>query len=218
VDEARTRRTRRIAGFTMAALVAAAAVISYNDGLFLIRYAGADGWVVFLYPLLPDGLIVISSASLFEAALTRVPRPRWAMAGLILGASLTVAMNVAAGAAVSQLLALADGFVPVVFFVALEILIGLIRRAQATPVPAATPRSVPAATPEPRQNPASERARANARARRLLTANPGMPLAQVAEKSGVSERTASRIKSGLPIPLRSRPVQGADVAAAAGPV
>ena len=57
---------------------------------------------------------------------------------IILGAGLTVAMNVAAGWSVSPLLAVADGFVPVVFFVALEILIGLIRRGR-VPVPGRVP-------------------------------------------------------------------------------
>jgi hypothetical protein len=74
-------------------------------------------------------------------------------------------------------------------------------------LPVAAPQAAPAATPEPRQQArqpaASERAKANARARRLLTANPGMPLADVAAKSGASERTVSRIKSGLPVPLRA---------------
>jgi len=64
----------------------------------------------------------------------------------------------------------------------------------------------PSATPEPRQTARQsgtpDRARARAKATRLLTANPAMPLAEVAEKSGVSERTASRIKSDLPVPLR----------------
>jgi hypothetical protein len=143
-SDKRTRRTRRIAGVIMIGLAGVAAVISYQDGLFLIRYAGAEGWVVYLYPLLPDGLIVVSWASLFEAAATKAKRPKWAMVGLILGAGLTVAMNVAAGAAVSPLLALADGCVPVVFFVALEVLIGLIRRAQSVParVPARPRESV----------------------------------------------------------------------------
>jgi hypothetical protein len=188
----------------MAGFTAAAAVISYNDGLFLIRYAGVAGWVAYLYPLLPDGLIVISSASLYEAALTGVRRPRWAMTGLVLGASLTLAMNLAAGLAVSRLLAAADSVVPVVFFFALEILIGLIRRAQITPraTPAATPRTAPAIAPGPRQPAASDRAKARAKAVRLLAASPGMPLADVARQSGVSQRTASRIKSALPVPLR----------------
>ena len=80
------------------------------------------------------------------------------------------------------------------------------RLLEATPLPVATPEDTPAATPEPRQtarqNPATDRAKANAKARQLLTANPGIPLAVVAARSGVSERTASRIKSSLPIPLR----------------
>lgn len=66
------------------------------------------------------------------------------------------------------------------------------------------------ATPPPRQDdsqPARQKARQKgatttrqkrAKATRLLTASPTMPLAEVAAKSGVSERTAQRIKSGLP--------------------
>lgn len=128
-------------GLPMVALAAFAAVISYTDGLFLIRLAGEHGRVAYLYPLLPDGLIVISWKSLHDAAREGVPRPGWATAGLVLGAGLTLAMNVAAGLAHSSLDALADGFVPVVFFVALEILIGHVRRGRggdvAQPVPAA---------------------------------------------------------------------------------
>jgi hypothetical protein len=124
----------------MAVFALIAAVISYSDGLLLIRLAGVTGRMAYLYPLLPDGLIVISSLSLYETAVTGAPRSRWAMAGIFLGAGLTVAMNVAAGWSVSPLLAVADGFVPVVFFVALEILIGLIRRGRA-PVPEPVPAS-----------------------------------------------------------------------------
>jgi hypothetical protein len=123
-----TRRRTWIAGLTMAGLAAVAAVISYTDGLYLVHLAGAHGWVALLYPLLPDGLIVISAESLYDAAHTGTGRPRWATTGILLGAALTLAMNVAAGAAHSRLDALIDGVVPVVFFVALEILIGLIRR------------------------------------------------------------------------------------------
>ncbi len=118
----------------MAGLAAVAAVISYNDGLFLVRFAGAGGRLAYLYPLLPDGLIVISSISLYEAAASRQPRPKWATAGLVLGGALTLAMNFAAGFARGPLLAAVDSAVPVVFFVALEILIGLIRRSRAVPV------------------------------------------------------------------------------------
>ena len=123
-----TRRKPWIAGLTMAALAGVCAVISYNDGLLLIRLAGAHGRVAYLYPLLPDGLIVISTAAMYEAARAGIGRPRWAIAGIVVGAGLTVAMNAGAGAVQSWLFALADLFVPVVFFVALEILIWLVRR------------------------------------------------------------------------------------------
>jgi len=133
------RRTRWIAGLTMAALAAAAAVISYTDGLFLVHLAGAAGHVALLYPLLPDGLIVISTASAYDAAESGHARPGWATTGVLFGAVLTVAMNVAAGALHSRLDALVDGVVPVVFFVALEILIGLIRRGRGGVFPEPAP-------------------------------------------------------------------------------
>ena len=72
--------------------------------------------------------------------------------------------------------------------------------------PAETPELTPAQAPEPgqserqgkRQPSASDRAKANAKAQRLMIANPAMSLADVAARSGVSERTASRIKGTLP--------------------
>jgi len=129
----RARRQRRIGGAATAGLGAAAAVISYGDGLFLVRLAHITGHVVYLYPLLPDGLIAVSTASLYESALTGAGRPRWATSGVATGALLTLAMNVAAGLARGWVAALADAAVPVVFFVALEILVGLIRRGRAVP-------------------------------------------------------------------------------------
>ncbi len=124
----------------MALLAAFAAVISYTDGLFLVRMAGEHGRVAYLYPLLPDGLIVISWASLYAAASEGAARPRWATAGVVVGAMLTLAMNVAAGWSHSSLDA-RQTVRAVVFFVALEILIGHVRRGRggdvALPVPAA---------------------------------------------------------------------------------
>ena len=72
--------------------------------------------------------------------------------------------------------------------------------------PAASPGISPPPAPGPgqpdrhgkRQPSASDRAKASAKARRLMIANPAMPLADVAARSGVSERTASRIKGTLP--------------------
>lgn len=123
------RRVRIGSGIIMVLLAAGAAVVSYNDGLFLVRLAGIRGHVAYLYPLLPDGLIIISWASAYEAGLAGLRRrPAWATAGIALGAILTLAMNIGAGVLHNRLQALVDGVVPVVLFVALEILVGLIRR------------------------------------------------------------------------------------------
>ena len=120
-------------GIIMIGLAAGAAVVSYNDGLFLVRLAGIAGRVAYLYPLLPDGLIIISWASAYEAGLAGLrSRPAWATGGIVLGACLTLAMNVGAGVLHNRLQALVDGVVPVVLFVALEILVGLIRRGHGT--------------------------------------------------------------------------------------
>lgn len=125
----RSRQVRLSAGIIMVALAAGAAVVSYNDGLYLVRLAGIAGRVAYLYPLLPDGLIIISWASVYEAGLAQLARrPAWATGGIWLGASLTLAMNIGAGVLHNRLQALVDGVVPVVLFVALEILVGLIRR------------------------------------------------------------------------------------------
>ena len=136
----------RVAGWastlTMAGFTAIAAGISYNDGLFLIRYAGALGRIAYLYPLLPDGLILISSVRLYRAA---PQRPGWAMTGVILGIALTLAMNIGAGILHNWLYALADACVPVVFFVALEILRGSVKRGR----DGAATLAVPAVTTEP---------------------------------------------------------------------
>lgn len=132
----------------MVAFTAIAAVISYNDGLYLIRYAGAAGRVAYLYPLLPDGLILISSVRLYRAAPVR---PGWAMTGVILGIGLTLAMNIGAGILHNWLYALADACVPAVFFVALEILRGSVKRgrdgAATLAVPAVTTAAAPDAAP-----------------------------------------------------------------------
>lgn len=122
----------------MVAFTAIAAVISYNDGLYLIRFAGATGREAYLYPLLPDGLILISSIRLYRAAPLR---PAWAMAGVILGICLTLSMNVGAGVLHNWMYALADACVPVVFFVALEILRGSVKRSRSGVAGAAAPAS-----------------------------------------------------------------------------
>jgi hypothetical protein len=124
-------KARAWGAVTMAGIAAVAAVISYSDGLFLVRLAGNRDWHAYLYPLLPDGLIVICLIALLAAG----KRAKWPTFGLGLGIALTLAMNVAAGIAHSPLDAVVDGAVPVVFFVAVEVFIGYVKRGRAVVPP-----------------------------------------------------------------------------------
>ena len=139
-----------------------AAVVSYRDGLFVARLAGNHDDQAYLYPFLPDGLIVVCLLALYEASRARVPRSRWAMGGLVLGITLTLAQNVYAGLAHSILDAVLDGMVPVVFFIAVEVVLWHVRRGRGA-VESSVPRGSPAA--QPRTVPSSSFEAAKARMR-----------------------------------------------------
>jgi len=115
----------------MIALIAA--VVSYNDGLFVARLAGNHDHQAYLYPFLPDGLFVIGLLALVEGARMRPPqRSAWAMAAVLLGITLSTAMNVGAGIAHSLLDAFLDGMVPVVLLIAVEVVLWHVRRGRRT--------------------------------------------------------------------------------------
>jgi hypothetical protein len=144
VSGGRTGWQYALAGLFIASI---AAVISYNDGLFVARLAGNHDRQAFLYPFLPDGLIVVGLLALLEAARRGIPRSRWATGAVLLGVAMTLAMNAGAGIAHSALDAVMDGLVPVAFFVAAEVVLWHVRRGRgAVPAqgsPAASPGTVP---------------------------------------------------------------------------
>ena len=173
-------------------LAGIAAWVSYNDGLFVARLAGNHDVQAFAYPLLPDGLIVVCLLALVEAARAGVKRSRWAQAGLVLGIAMTLSMNAGAGVAHSVLDAVLDGLVPVVFFIAVEVVLWHVRRgrgegAQVTS-PAASPRMVPS------DNLAAAKAcyAATAAAGNALSQN------QLAARFGITRAEARGIAQGTP--------------------
>ena len=174
-------------------LAGIAAWVSYNDGLFVARLAGNHDVQAFAYPLLPDGLIVVCLLALVEAARAGVKRSRWAQAGLVLGIAMTLSMNAGAGVAHSVLDAVLDGLVPVVFFIAVEVVLWHVRRgrgegAQVTS-PAASPRMVPS------DNLAAAKAcyAATAAAGNALSQN------QLAARFGITRAEARGIAQGTPV-------------------
>jgi hypothetical protein len=126
---------RRRAVTVTAAIGIAAAIMSYRHALQVVRASGTGGGWAYLPPLLPDGLIYLSALALYEAATAKVPRPRWAVAGLMLGCLITLVMNVAAGWPDHRGSALVNALAPVTMWVALEILMGILRRDRAASFP-----------------------------------------------------------------------------------
>lgn len=170
---------------TGALFAAICAWISYNDGLFVARLAGNHDRLAYFYPMLPDGLIVLCLLALAEAARAGGKRSRWAMAGLALGIVLTLAMNTYAGVEHSALDAVLDGTVPVVFFIAAEVVLWHVRHsrqpqvtAKEIPVPGAVPADVLSAA---RASMAATAAAGNPLSQNQLQARFGLPRAQARE-------------------------------------
>ncbi len=136
----RSARVRRKVVAVVVIMGLIAAVVSYRHALQVVRDAGTGGGWAYLPPLLPDGLIYISAVALYEAAHARARRPRWAVAGLLLGCLVTLVMNVASGWPDRNGSAWINALAPVVLFFALEILTGVLRRAPAGPQEAAAGR------------------------------------------------------------------------------
>lgn len=199
----RTRRARRFAG-TIAALIAAgAAYVSYTHGLDVARWVGNTGTVAYVVPALPDGLIAISTVSLYEAAQTTGRRPPWAIVGLVLGIGLTIVMNVAAGTRHGWGGALVAAMVPVVLLLALEILTGVVRRgrggASTAPAPATLadvepPEAVPGQPP------------AEWLDEQIRTLRRRMPERATAEALGVSRTRVQTAMKRAVLPAAPEPV------------
>jgi hypothetical protein len=145
------RRALRTGVVITSAIGLATAVYSFNDALIVAHHAGARGRLAYLVPLFADGLIALCSTALYAAAQAKVRRPWAAMAGLVFGIAVTVCMNVAAGAYTGVTLALIDALAPIVFLIALEILVWQFRtgrRGQVPDKPAQCPHGVPSSLEE----------------------------------------------------------------------
>jgi hypothetical protein len=145
------RRSLRTGVVITSLIGTATAVYSFHDALIVTHHAGEHGRYAYLVPLFADGLIAFCSSALYAGAQAKVRRPFWATAGLMFGIAVTVLMNVAAGWLTGPVLALIDALAPVVFLIALEILVWefrLGRPGQPGDKPAQCPHGVPSSVDE----------------------------------------------------------------------
>lgn len=124
-----TSRRTKIA--VTCAIGAAAAVLSYDHGLTVTRWTGTHGWPAYLVPLLPDGLILLSSAELYDAAQAAARRSPAAVTGLVVGIVVTIIMNVASGWHHGWGGRLLSALAPVALIIAVWVLESGFRRARA---------------------------------------------------------------------------------------
>lgn len=125
-----SRATRRFAVAVTLFIALAAAALSYDHALIVARLVGTEGRWAYLVPLLPDGLIVLAFSSMQDAAQARSPRPGWATVGLGLGVAVTLVLNVSSGWHHGWGGRLLNALPPLALLVAIEVLVGVLRRGQ----------------------------------------------------------------------------------------
>lgn len=123
-----SRATRRFAVAVTLFIALAAAALSYDHAFIVAKLVGTGPRMALLVPLLPDGLIVLAFASMQDAAQMKAPRPGWATVGLGIGVAVTVVLNVASGWHHGWGGRLLNALPPLALLVAIEVLIGIVRR------------------------------------------------------------------------------------------
>lgn len=119
---------RHTAWLTLAAVSLGAGAISYVHAHTVVAASGAPWAVAVIQPLLADLVILGGAANLLDAARAGPKLPRMSMAAAVIGAAVTLWMNVAAHDPRSVPFWLVNGWPPVAFGLALASLLGLIRR------------------------------------------------------------------------------------------
>ena len=129
--------TDRIIRWSTAGVVvgvaAVAAVASYEHAYALVRAHGEAGWTGRLVPLTVDGLIYASSMVMLDSARRKAPVPALARWLLGLGIAATLAANVAHGLGHGLTGAMVAAWPAVALVGSYELLMMVVRSAQARP-------------------------------------------------------------------------------------
>ncbi|HLV75113.1 MAG TPA: DUF2637 domain-containing protein [Vulgatibacteraceae bacterium] len=128
------RFIRAAAALVVIVLGAIAAVISYRHAYTLAVDHGETGTTAALVPVTADGLLLVAGLVMLDAARRGVPAPPLARLALALGIVATIAANLAHGLDHGLVGALVAAWPAVTLILTVELLMGMIRRAQAAPV------------------------------------------------------------------------------------
>lgn len=139
--EAANKSIRNATAAVVVAVAAFAAVISYQHIYFVARHHGQDGSASGLLPLSVDGLILAASLVMLHESRAGRDTPHLTRFALWLGIVVTVAANVGYGVPFGIVGALVSAWPALSFVLAVEMLMGLVRRSRSAPV--AQPETAP---------------------------------------------------------------------------
>lgn len=124
------RVIRVVAAMAVVGVAAIAAVISYRHAYTLAVQHGETGTTALLVPVTADGLLLVAGLVMLDSARRGVSAPALARLALALGIVATIAANLAHGVAHGVVGALVAAWPAVTLILTVELLMGMIRRAQ----------------------------------------------------------------------------------------
>lgn len=127
--------TRRAAKVVVSVIAAVAAYVSYRHQFGLARAAGDSAELAWTLPVLIDGMIAMASLVMLDSSRRGISTPWLARVALVAGTLATLTANVAHGWPGGPTYRVISGVAPVVLVVAVELLMGMLRRSVVVPLP-----------------------------------------------------------------------------------
>jgi Protein of unknown function (DUF2637) len=181
------RLIRASTALVVTAVAAFAAVVSYSHIYDLGRAHGQAGTAARLLPLSVDGLILAASLVMLHEARNRRPAPPLARFALWLGIAATLGANAAYGAPYGPLGVVVSTWPAVSFVLAVEVALGLVRRARPGAVYGSTSVQVPA----------DSVAAAETSLRATIAAGNPLSVNQLQERFSLSRGTATKLRTAV---------------------
>ncbi|WP_062441187.1 DUF2637 domain-containing protein [Herbidospora daliensis] len=133
VEAAESVATRRAAKIVVSVIAIVAAYVSFRHQFGLARLAGDSAELAWTLPVLIDGMIAMASLVMLDSSRRGLSTPWLARVALVLGTVATLVANVAHGWPGGLTYRVISGVAPVVLVIAVELLMGMLRRSVVAP-------------------------------------------------------------------------------------